>query len=201
LLGSSLFWGQSAAFLSGLLLVCLALVSLSLIYRDRRLPEYSFWVSLLLYSSLILASITLGRSGVFGVIQAMASRYTTFSIIAVVSIYVMLAKTAFERRSLTNTILLATMSGIVLLSAAYSYSKGIEVGSKERVYREKAASVLSTYESQPDEALTESLNPRTKVVRERAPVLQRLGYNVFSEPQSLPLSPPSLPSRLPPHPA
>ena len=104
-------------------------------------------IILLLYSSLILGSITLGRSGVFGVIQAMASRYTTFSILAVVSIYVMLVKTAFERRSLTNTILLATISGIVLLSAAFSYSKGIEAGSKERVSREKAAFVLSTYES------------------------------------------------------
>jgi hypothetical protein len=198
LLGSSLYWGQTSAFIGGLLLVCLALVSLFLIYRDRRLAEYSFWLSLLLYSSLILASITLGRSGVFGVIQAMASRYTTFSILAVVSIYVMLAKTAFERRSLTSTILLAAMSGIVLLSAAFSYSKGIEVGSKERVSREKAAFVLSTYESQPDEVLAESLNPRARVVRERAPVLQRLGYNVFSEPQNLPplsaLSPISSPT-------
>ncbi len=50
--------------------------------------------------------------------------------------------------------------------------------------------VLYTYESQPDEVLTESLNPRARVVRDRAPVLQSLGYNVFSEGQAPDLPPP-----------
>jgi hypothetical protein len=161
-------------------------VSLFLIYRDRGVGEYSFWISVLLYSFLILASITLGRSGQFGALQAMASRYTTFSILAVASIYAMLAKTTLERRSRPTIVLLSALAGVVLLSATVSYQEGIEVGNKERVAREKAAFVLSTYESQPDEALTESLNPRARVVRERAPVLQRLGYNVFSEPRHLP---------------
>jgi biotin operon repressor len=52
------------------------------------------------------------------------------------------------------------------------------------VSREKAAFVLSTYESQPDELLSKKLNPSAKLIRKRAPVLQRLGYNVFSEPQA-----------------
>jgi len=200
LLGSSLFWRENSAFVGGLLLICLALVSLFLIYRNRGLGEYSFWISVLLYSFLILASITLGRSGVFGALQAMAPRYTTFSILAVASIYVMLAKTALEQRSRTAIVLLSALAGIVLLSAAVSYSEGVEAGNKERVARERAAFVLSTYESQPDEALTESLNPRARVVRERAPVLQKLGYNVFSEPLDLPelstLSPVSSPTSL-----
>jgi len=42
LLGSSLFWRQDLAFVGGLLLACLALVSLFLVYKDRRLGEYSF---------------------------------------------------------------------------------------------------------------------------------------------------------------
>jgi hypothetical protein len=183
LLGSSLFWEQVPAFVGGLLLACLALVSLVLIYKDRKLGEYSFWISLMLYSFLILAFITLGRSG-YGVGQAMVSRYTTFSILAVVSIYAILAKTAFEKRSHTNTVLFVALSGVILLSAVVSYSEGIEAGSKERVSREKAAFVLSTYESQPDELLSKKLNPSAKLIRKRAPVLQRLGYNVFSEPQA-----------------
>lgn len=185
LLGSSLFWQQSSAFLGGLLLVCLAAGSLFLIYRNWGLGEYSFWISVLLYSFLILASITLGRSGQFGVLQAMAPRYTTFSILAVASIYAMLAKMALERSSRPAIVLLSALASVVLLSAAVSYQEGIEVGNKERVARERAAFVLSTYESQPDEALTKNLNPRARVVRERAPILQRLGYNVFSEPQDL----------------
>jgi hypothetical protein len=70
----------------------------------------------------------------------------------------------------------------VLLSVITSYPNGIHWGRKEEESREKAAFVLSTYESQPDEALTESLDPNNpKAVRKLAPVLQRLGYNVFSE--------------------
>ncbi len=190
LLGSSLFWQQNSAFVGGLLLICLALVSLFLIYRDKELGEYSFWISLLFLIFLMLVTITLGRSGKFPALQALASRYTSFSILAVVSIYAMLVKMAFERRSNINTVLLVVLSGVVLLSASVSYSRGLQEGSKERASREKAAFVLSTHESQPDEALTESLNPRAKTVRDRAPILQRLGYNVFSGPRA--------PSSLPP---
>jgi hypothetical protein len=190
LLGSPLFWQQDLAFVAGLLLACLALMSLLLIYKDGRLGEYSFWVSLLSYSLFMLAAITLGRSGKFGALQAMAPRYTTFSILAVVSVYAMLAKMVFERRSNLNTILLVALSGVVLIGTSISYSRGIKEGDKERVSREKAAFALSTYESQPDEALTERLNPRASVVRERSPILQRLGYNVFSESQTPGLLPP-----------
>jgi hypothetical protein len=188
LLGGSLFWRLDFAFAGGLLLAGLALVSLFLIYKERKFGEYSFWIALLLFSLLILASITYGRSG-FGLGQALVSRYTSFSILAAVSVYAMLTKLAFERRFNTDTVLLVAFSGVVLLSIAISYWEGIEIGSKERVFRERAAFVLSTYETQPDEALTESLHPRAAFVRERAPVLQRLGYNVFSEPQARGLPP------------
>ena len=182
-LGSSLFWEQNSAFAGGLLLSCLALVSLLLIYKDRRISEFSFWISLLLYSFCILTSITLGRSG-FGVEQALESRYTSFSILAVVSVYAMLAKTVFEKRARLNTVLLVAFFGIILLSATISYSEGVKQGSREKVSRERAAFVLSTYESQPDELLTRTLYPSAKIVRTRAPILQSLGYNVFSERQA-----------------
>lgn len=189
-LGSSLFWEQNSAFAGGLLLSCLALVSLLLIiYKDRRISEFSFWISLLLYSFCILTSITLGRSG-FGVEQALESRYTSFSILAVVSVYAMLAKTVFEKRARFNTILLVAFSGIILLSATISYSEGVKQGSREKVSRERAAFILSTYETQPDELLTRTLYPSAKIVRKRAPILQRLGYNVFSQRQAQSSLPP-----------
>ena len=49
------------AFEIGLALACVALIGILLVYKDRGLSEYSFWVSLLLYSFLILAAITVGR--------------------------------------------------------------------------------------------------------------------------------------------
>src|SRR5829696_10164207 len=185
LLGSSLFWKPDSALLGGLLLICLALVSLLLIYKDGRLGENRFWISLLLYSLLILGSIMVGNSEQ-GVNQAVtAKRYTTFPILAVVGIYAMLAKTALERRSIPNIVLLVALSGVILLSASISYREGIRKGKEERAHNEEQAYVLYTYESQSDDALSELMR-RTDVVRKQAPTLQRLRYNVFSEESQAP---------------
>jgi hypothetical protein len=188
LLGSSLFWTPNSALAGGLLVACLALVSLLRIHKDRRFGEYSFWISLLLFSLLILASIMVGRS----FLQMVHSRYTTFSVLAVVSVYAMLVKTALEKRSMINTVLLTALAGAVLLSASISYPNGIAAGREWRAYTEQGAFVLSMYESQPDEALG-ILHPQGGAfVRSHAPTLQRLGYNVFSEQQASEVLPPPL---------
>ena len=189
LLGSSLFWKPNSALLGGLLLICLALVSLLLIYKYGRLREYRFWISLLLYSLLILGTIMVGNSEL-GVNQAVtAKRYTTFPILAVVAVYVMLAKTALERRSIPNAALLVALSGLILLSTSVSYREGIKKGREERAHNEEQAYVLYTYESQTDDALSELMR-RTDVVRQQAPTLQRLGYNVFSGESQVPKAQP-----------
>lgn len=200
LLASSLLWPQQRTFsgglfgqylgsVFGLLLLGFALVGLLLVCKSRRLGEYSFWVSLMFYAFLILMAITAAGFG-WEAHLALAPRYTSFSILAVVSIYALLATMALKRglsirRPNISTILVVFLSGIVLLNAAISYPKGIKQGRHEKVRREEQAYILSTYESQPDELLSEisGIYNGAWVVRERAPILQRLGYNVFSEPQ------------------
>ena len=85
---------------------------------------------------------------------------------------------------------------MILSAATSSYPNGIKAGRQNREKTEEAAFVLATYESQPDEVLAEtpgiSLGEGAKVTRERAPVLQRLGYNVFSEAQAQQILPPPL---------
>ncbi|PLS81543.1 MAG: hypothetical protein CYG60_25765, partial [Actinobacteria bacterium] len=136
---------------------------------------------------LVLASVTLGRAG-FGAEQALVSRYASFSILAVVGVYAMLVKATLERRSGVRIVPLVALGGVVLASAVVSYPEGVEVGAREKVNRERSAFVLSTYESQPDQVLEQTLYPNARIVKRRAPVLKRLGYNVFSEPQA-PLPP------------
>jgi hypothetical protein len=183
LLGSALFWQPKHALTGGLVIGCLALAMFLATYGRGVLREHPFWISLLFYSLFILATITLGRSGMFGVWQATISRYTTFSILAVASVYTMLAKMVFARRSsVGRTVLLVTLFGTVLLSTGISYRDGIEVGRAQEASRERAAYVLKTYESQPDVRLAAALYPRPETVRRRAPLLEKLGYNVFSEP-------------------
>jgi hypothetical protein len=182
LLGSALFWQQEHALAGGLVLVCLALGGFLATYGRGVLREHPFFISLLFYSLLILATITLGRAGMFGVWQATISRYTTFSVLAVASVYAMLAKMVFARRSsIGRTVVLIALFGTVLLSAGISYRNGIEAGRAQEASRERAAYVLKTYESQPDARLAD-LYPRPETVRRRAPLLERLGYNVFSQP-------------------
>jgi hypothetical protein len=132
----------------------------------------------------MLATITLGRSGMYGVWQAALSKYTTFSVLAVASVYAMLAKMVFATRAgVVRTVLLVALLGIVLFGAGISYRNGVEAGRKQEALRERAAHVLKTYESQPDARLVATLYyPRPETVRRRAPVLKRLGYNVFSKP-------------------
>ena len=182
LLGSALFWHPEHALMGGLVIGCLALGIFFAMYWRGVLREHSFWISLFLYSLLILATITLGRSGMFGVWQAAISRYTSFSILAVASVYAVLAKMVLARGfGIGRAVLLLTIVGAILLSAGISYRNGIEVGRVQQASRERAAYILATYESQPDVRLT-TLYPRPETVRRRAPLLERLGYNVFSSP-------------------
>jgi hypothetical protein len=171
--------------LAALVLVCLALMGLFFVNKDRRLGQSSFWISLVLYSFLILAAITSGRSE-RGIELALAQRYTTFSVLAVVSIYGLLATTALQRRlSISRpsirTISLVFLSGAVVLSAAaISYPNAINAGRNNKADIERTAFVLATYEPQPDEVLDEvsGISGGARIVRERASILQRLGYNV-----------------------
>ena len=182
LLGSALFWQPKHAFSAGLVIGCLALAMFLATYGRGVIREHPFFISLFFYSSLILLTITLGRAGMFGVWQAAISRYTTFSILAVASIYTLLAKMVFARSSgVGRVMLLITLFGTVLLSAGVSYRNGIEAGRVQEASRERAAHVLETYRSQPDVRLA-ALYPRPETVRRRAPLLEKLGYNVFSEP-------------------
>jgi hypothetical protein len=178
-LGSSLSWWQEPAFAIGCLLLVLVGASVCLVIGRGRVAEYSFWTSLVLFSLLVLLAVTAGRAE-RGIDQALVSRYTTYSILGVVGLYAMLAKLHLESKSRSTAILFGTVLIVVMLTLPVTYAGGVKVGSSIEASREKAAAVLATYESRPDSQLT-SLDPNPQLVRKRAPILQKLHYNVFSE--------------------
>jgi hypothetical protein len=178
-LGSSLSWWQEPAFAIGFLLLVLVGASVFLVIRRGSVAEYSFWTSLVLFSLLVLLAVTAGRAE-RGIDQALVSRYTTYSILGVVGIYAMLVKLHFESKSHSTAILLGTVLIVVMLTLPVTYVGGVKLGSSIEASREKAAAVLATYESRPESQLT-SLDPNPQLVRKRAPILQKLHYNVFSE--------------------
>jgi len=178
-LGGSLIRQQTVALVSGLLLICLVAATLFLVYKAGTLGECSFWIALISFSFLFLASIVVGRSGM-GPENALSSKYPTFTVLAVIGAYVMLMKLALQQRTRIILILLGSLTALIVISAPISYVEGIDAGKALEVRRERAAHVISTYERQPDEALT-VVNRSAWRVREWAPILERLDYTVFSQ--------------------
>jgi hypothetical protein len=97
-LGSSLFWEESFAIVGGLVIAALIAVSLLVVHRNRTVADNSFWVALILFSLATLAAVTAARVGL-GMEQALTPRHASFSLLAVIGVYVMLTKLAFELRS------------------------------------------------------------------------------------------------------
>lgn len=180
LMGSSLSSWPGPALAVGALLLILAVAALLLATKNRKLAENSFFASLALFAFLILLSITVGRAE-RGIEQALVSRYTTYSILGVVGLYGMLAKLYLERSSRLAAVAFAALLASVLLSLPAAYAEGIEDGRVNEMIRQRAAYVLATYKSQPDIALRSLCPKNPELVRKRAPVLERLGYNVFSD--------------------
>src|SRR5215204_3055084 len=200
LLGYSLFWQQNLAFVGGILLLGLVAVATFLLYRDRDFGGSSFWIALVLFSLFTLASITVGRLEYYGETPFMP-RYNSFSIPVVIGIYVVLLRSALSKKSYLTSALLGSRSALIMLSVPFSYSEGVEAGRATALYREEAAFILATYETQPDALLGafDFTNPEFERVRERAPILEALGYNVFSEPQQRRVLPPPLSDLSPVH--
>ncbi len=129
---------------------------------------------------MILASITAGRLSM-GPEGALAPRYATFAIPAVVAVYAMLARTTLMTGSRAAGAMLAVMLVVIAVNIPASYTRGFAAGSVDQASRERAAEVLSTYESRSDMELKLSLERPPDSARRLASVLERLDYNVFAE--------------------
>lgn len=114
----------------------------------------------------------------------MTSRYVTFSILVTISVYAVLAKLWTERKTRITSALLGVLLMVVLLNIPFSYKTGVEEGVDSKMEREEEALVLYTYESQSVESLRMLRRRNPESVKRLAPLLENLGYNVFSEPRT-----------------
>lgn len=182
LLGSALFWNDAFAFWVGLTFLLFTAIGLCLLGKRQEIEGNSFWVSLLAFSLLSMALITAGRSGFPDEVlfaQPTASRYATFSVLAVAALYAVFAKLVWQGRSIVASALFGVVLVLVLVSMPISYQKGLEAGELTKVYRERLASVIIDYRFQPRAALLISgWDPRR--VRQHARFLDRLDQSVFS---------------------
>jgi hypothetical protein len=179
-LGGSLFWDIETASIAGALIVVLLSICLFLLLKNKRFRENSFWIALAGFSILTMITIAIGRAS-HGVDQGLSSRYTSFSLLAVIAVYFMFLDFYNQERSFLTGAGVALLIGFIILSVPLSYLKGYIVGNHSRHQREREAFILYTYESQPDELL-KKLHPGRLPIRKNALFLQQKGYNVFSQP-------------------
>ena len=175
------WWRPDLAFVGGLLLAGLLAIVLFVLYRARRIGEFSFWISLIAFALVFLTFLTLGRSGV-SVASALQSRYITFTGLGFIGIYAILLKLDSERVSRIATASFVVFLAAILLSVPFSYERGVFKGEQVRKKEEREVRILSKYSLRPDKALNIA-NRGAEILERDSFVMCKLGYSLFSDPK------------------
>jgi hypothetical protein len=177
-IGSSLGVTLWEAIAYGVVLVALGLGALAMYARRDKWFISSFPLGLIVYalgSGLLLA---VGRS-VFGVAEALATRYALLTIPLVIGLYLVLvsARGIVESRRLALLVFLVA----VFFGVLTSDWKSLVVGDAWRVEKNQIVHDILTYRFQSDATLAASFDDPEKV-RSGAQILERYRLNVFAEP-------------------
>jgi hypothetical protein len=173
---------KAGVTVAGVVLVVFLLIACVKIWRSKQVQQFIFPLALALNSLFILGSIAVGRAG-FGAEQALASRYTTFSVslvVAVALLWMELKDKAKKKTVIKNmTSLLAV---ILIISMPLTLAEGFQNGKKIKTDRDYGAYVLETITMQPNQFI-QRLYPWPDSVRTRAAYLQQQHLSVFYHPQ------------------
>lgn len=167
-----------ASFVFGILIVSATIISVGLIIKNGLLEETSEWIALIAFSFASAIITTIGRAG-FGLEQALASRYATLSLLALIGLYLI----ALKLNSIGNInykILYKTVLCFIVLGLIFGYSSGILSGEKISESREKIAFSVLHFTNASDESLS-CAYPNPGFVRDCAAILKKYKLNVFYE--------------------
>ena len=177
-LGTSLFWDKSTALIWAVIFFILLSLCIFLICKYKRLNENSFWVAMLIFSFLTVLSISAGRLN-SGIEQAFTPRYTVFSLMAVTALYCMFLDLLHYSKKNFIKILTVFLFLIIFAGLPCSYGLGLKAGMLNKKDRTRMTHLLLTYETQSDDTLKILYAP-DGVVRQRAEILKKWGWSVFS---------------------
>ncbi|MDR0692549.1 MAG: hypothetical protein LBF69_05885 [Prevotellaceae bacterium] len=166
----------------GILLLLFLFIACVKIWKNKQVQQFIFPLALALNSLFILGSIAIGRVGL-GVEQALASRYTTFSICLVVGVALLwmeLKDKAKNKTIIKNMAKLFVV--IILISIPLTMTEGLQNGKKIKTDRVYSAYILETANMQPDQFL-QRFYPWPDSVRTRVTYLEQKKWSVFHRPQ------------------
>lgn len=185
LIGNSLFGNSILSLISGVVVIIIIVLCIIIIKKNKRLIENSFSLSLIVFSLLTVLSITIGRALLKSRVPY-PSRYTTFTILLIIALYMILLDLNLFTKGRLYKILRIVLVGLIILSTFISYYECLAVGQKFNAHRREQAFILYTYKTQPTEILRRIYPPSGEKIEKYAPVLERLNYNVFSDEQKFP---------------
>lgn len=179
-LGYSLYWDEFLSFAAGIILFAITVILVIIIVKKGLVRENSFWLTLLLFSFLAVGSILVGRAG-FGKGVPLWSRYTTYSIPIVVSLYVLSVNLIYKKpRSNIVKVIPTVLLILITTGSVFSYINGYKVGKEWHLLRKYQAVNILTIEIQPDQAL-KGIFPSIPVLRDLAKQMKMLNYSVYRE--------------------
>ncbi len=174
-LGLSLGGKNHQPLIWGIMLLSLSVIGITLLHVYRRLKENGLWISMLVFAACAIFLIFIGRAYK----EQFPPRYAVNAILFVVALYVIFLNLFLELRgNLAVRILYAAITCLIIISIPVSFVDGRNYARAGQKHLAEAASILATYEHQPDAALAR-IGPRASFIKEYAPVLKRLRYNLF----------------------
>ncbi|MHB9141725.1 MAG: hypothetical protein ACYC25_07620 [Paludibacter sp.] len=176
-LGGALSPQLKPALLIGVIIISLIILCIYLLFKSNRLETNNFWIAIGCFVLLAVISIALGRLQ-FGMDFSLSSRYTTFSLLIVVALYILLLDLVLNERRPMIYFLMGCLLIMITISIPNCYLDGFKIGPVSRDIRQKAAFILYNYNSQPDDYLKQ-LYPSPEEVKNGASILKKLNYNVF----------------------
>lgn len=180
-IGSSLHLKDQLLAAEGIFIIIIFGNALYTSFKKRVLSKNVFWIAVAAFSLISLLAIAAGRM-TLNFESSADSRYVAFSALFVVATYGFLLS-LYEEAKHKRVFLCLLYAFYVLFLAAlpYDYSIGFMLGKESRDYKMLLSLALLHYEKEPDDVLRR-LYPDSSIVKARAPLLKKYGYNVFSEP-------------------
>ncbi len=179
-IGAALIPARMIAIIAGGAVLVLVLAATTYCLVSRGAQRNSYWLALIAFGLAIALETTLGRSG-FGSVQALSSRYATFSIVPVIGAYGILSALRFQGRSRVISASWYCLLGLILVGVTLSMLDGYQVGTSLRKTEEYHVFVFRTYDTQPDDALRREAGPTGPEIRPILDFLKGRRWNVFAD--------------------
>jgi hypothetical protein len=179
ILGNLVAWREDVSFASGFVFLVAFIAAVVAIIKHR-LFEFRFWLVLGIFSLMVVFGITVGRAGT-SLDVAFSSRYTTFSATFLVSVIALLSGLS---SSVTTTIfrfILVPLAIVLIVAVPFSYLQGWNSGKFMHNGFSRMGFLLRNYRMVPAEAMQYLYIPNPSVVKERAPILESIGHEIFKK--------------------